>query len=137
MISPAAQTGRFDLRPGETLGGKYVVEAYLGGGLEGDVYRVRELRTQVRRAAKLFYPRENTRDTAARLYARKLDRLRDCPIVIQYHHAESLWLDGRRVTCLISEYVDGVMSESNTSVDRPLPMWPYSASDKVTASFAC
>ncbi len=85
MISPAARTGRFDLRAGQVLGGKYVVEAYMGGGLEGEVYRVRETRTQVRRAAKLFYPQENPRDSAARLYARKLDRLRDCPIVIQYH----------------------------------------------------
>jgi putative glycosyl hydrolase-like family 6 (GHL6) protein len=31
----------------------------------------------------------------------------------------------------IDEYVDGIMSESNTGVDRPLPMWPYSASDRV------
>lgn len=31
----------------------------------------------------------------------------------------------------IQEYTDGVMSESNTGVDRPLPLWPYSASDNV------
>jgi hypothetical protein len=30
------------------------------------------------------------------------------------------------------DYVDGVMSESNTAVTRPLPMWPYSASDNVS-----
>lgn len=29
------------------------------------------------------------------------------------------------------DYVDGIMSESNTAVDRPLPMWPYSASEHV------
>lgn len=29
------------------------------------------------------------------------------------------------------EYVDGIMSESNTSLGRPLPQWPYSASDNV------
>lgn len=29
------------------------------------------------------------------------------------------------------EHTDGVMSESNTAVGRPLPMWPYSASDNV------
>jgi serine/threonine protein kinase len=109
MIGPAAKIKSFDLRPGLVLGGKYLVEAYLGGGLEGEVYRVLEARTRVRRAAKLFYPQENPRDQAARLYARKLDRLRGCPIVIQYHHAESLQIRGLRVTCLISEYVDGVM----------------------------
>ncbi len=31
----------------------------------------------------------------------------------------------------IQDHVDVIMSESNTSVDRPLPMWPYSASDNV------
>lgn len=31
----------------------------------------------------------------------------------------------------IQEHVDGIMSESNTAVDRPLPLWPYSASDNV------
>jgi hypothetical protein len=31
----------------------------------------------------------------------------------------------------IQESTDGIMSESNTAVDRPLPMWPYSASDNV------
>jgi len=31
----------------------------------------------------------------------------------------------------IQEHVTGIMSESNTSVTRPLPMWLYSASDNV------
>ncbi|MFN7937403.1 MAG: hypothetical protein U0R19_29015 [Bryobacteraceae bacterium] len=31
----------------------------------------------------------------------------------------------------IQEYTDGIMSESNTAVSRPLPLWPYSASDHV------
>jgi hypothetical protein len=31
----------------------------------------------------------------------------------------------------IQEYTDGIMSESNTAVTRPLPLWPYSASDNV------
>ena len=30
----------------------------------------------------------------------------------------------------IQEYTDGIMSESNTGVARPLPLWPYSASDQ-------
>jgi hypothetical protein len=28
----------------------------------------------------------------------------------------------------IQEYTDGIMSESNTAIARPLPLWPYSAS---------
>lgn len=31
----------------------------------------------------------------------------------------------------IQESTDGIMSESNTAVARPLPLWPYSASDHV------
>ena len=31
----------------------------------------------------------------------------------------------------IQEYTDGIMSESNTAIARPLPLWPYSASDQV------
>jgi hypothetical protein len=31
----------------------------------------------------------------------------------------------------ISTHTDGIMSESNTAVTRPLPLWPYSASDNV------
>jgi hypothetical protein len=31
----------------------------------------------------------------------------------------------------IHEYTDGIMSESNTAVARPLPLWPYTSSDNV------
>ena len=31
----------------------------------------------------------------------------------------------------IADHTDGIMSESNTAVNRPLPLWPYSASDNV------
>lgn len=34
----------------------------------------------------------------------------------------------------IDEYTDIIVHESNTSVTRPLPMWPYSASDNVNRS---
>jgi hypothetical protein len=31
----------------------------------------------------------------------------------------------------IQQYTDGIMSESNTAVRRPLPLWPYASSDNV------
>jgi hypothetical protein len=34
----------------------------------------------------------------------------------------------------IAEHTDVIMHESNTSVTRPLPLWPYSASDNVNRS---
>ncbi len=100
---------RFDLQPGYSFGGKYTIEAFLGGGVEGEVYKVLENRTKIRRAAKLFYPTHNTRDKAARAYARKLENLRHCPLVIQYHNAETLRFDDAEVTCLLSDYVDGIL----------------------------
>ncbi len=31
----------------------------------------------------------------------------------------------------LEEWTDGIMSESNTAVSRPLPLWPYTSSDNV------
>jgi hypothetical protein len=31
----------------------------------------------------------------------------------------------------LDEHTDGIMSEANTAIDRPLPLWPYSASENV------
>jgi len=97
----------FALASGRVIGGKYVVEGLLGRGWEGEVYRVVERRTGIRRAAKLFFPQRNTHDRRVRMYARKLDRLRRCPIVIQYHHSETLRFRRMPITCLISELVEG------------------------------
>lgn len=97
----------FNLTPGRVIGGKYVVEAFLGGGWEGEVYRVQEKRTGARRAAKFFFPHRNERDRALEFYAKKLERLRDCSMVIQYHHTETMRFRNTPITCLISEFVDG------------------------------
>jgi tRNA A-37 threonylcarbamoyl transferase component Bud32 len=94
------------------LGGKYVVQRKLGAGFEGEVYEVVESRTGVTRAAKLFYPHRNERDAAVKRYARKVDRLRHCRVVTQYHHSESLRLRQTYVTCLISEFVEGELLSS-------------------------
>jgi hypothetical protein len=97
----------FGLQPGRVVAGKYVVEQRLGGGWEGEVYKVSERRTGVCRAAKLFFPQRNAGDRAVRFYAQKLERLRACPIVIQYHHSEVVRVRGHPITCLISEFVEG------------------------------
>jgi serine/threonine protein kinase len=109
MAQRAAKITSFDLQPGQRIGDKYHIEAFLGGGLQGEVYRVTELHTRVRRAAKLFFPQQNQGSRTARTYAQKLDRLRDCRIVIQYHHQETIRLHGIEVTCLLSEYVNGIL----------------------------
>ncbi len=107
MSANPARIDSFDLQPGRVLGGRYVVRAKLGGGWEGEVYRVVEKRTGIHRAAKLFYPHRNEDDKALRFYAKKLEHLKNCAIVIQYHHSETIRHKGRSVTCLISELVEG------------------------------
>ncbi len=111
MISPMAgrpkKINSFSLRPGRVIGGKYLVEVKLGAGWEGEVYKVVESRTGIRRAAKVFFPQRNVGDRAVKFYAKKLERLRRCSIVIKYHHSETLRQHGVPVTCLISEYVEG------------------------------
>jgi tRNA A-37 threonylcarbamoyl transferase component Bud32 len=117
----------FDLAPGRVLGGKYIVEAKLGGGWEGEVYKVTEQKTGVRRAAKLFFPHRNEKDRAVRFYARKLERLRDCHIVIQYYHSETIRHRGMPITCLISEYVDGEILSEFVKHQRGRRLHPFEA----------
>ena len=97
----------FDLAPGRTLARKYEVVSRLGGGWEGEVYKIREKSTGIERAAKLFFPQRNVRNKAAKSYAQKLHNLRDCPIVIHYHTEESIVLRRHPITVLVSEYVEG------------------------------
>ena len=123
----ADRIASFDLPPGYKIGGKYRVEACLGGGYEGEVYRVTEIQTGIQRAGKLFYPQRNTRNRTARVYARRLDRLRDCPIVIQYHHAEKVVVRDIAVTCLISEYVDGILLADFQAAHRGRRVPPFKA----------
>jgi hypothetical protein len=97
----------FELEPGTLLAGKYRVQERLGRGWEGEVYLVRELGTGVERSAKLFFPHRNSGGRTARYNARKLHKLRHCPILIQYHTQESVEHAGQNVTVLVSEYVEG------------------------------
>lgn len=97
----------FDLVPGRILARKYEVLSLLGAGWEGEVYKVRELATGIERAAKFFFPERNPRDRTVNFYARKLHKLRHCPILIQYHTQERIVFQREPLTFLISEYVEG------------------------------
>jgi serine/threonine protein kinase len=107
MTRTSSGARRFDLPAGRLIGGKYEVIAHIGHGWEGEVYRVVERATGAIRAAKLFLPERNPRDRAVLFYARKLERLRDCRMVIQYHHVERMRVRNEDVTALVSEYVEG------------------------------
>lgn len=107
----SAPLNSFDLAPGRRLGPRYVIERLLGRGSEGEVYHVRDRDTGISRAAKLYFPHRDPKHKLSIRHAQKLDTLRGCPIVLQYHHSEMLRLGGRRnpmqVIALISELAQG------------------------------
>ena len=97
----------FDFRPGRVLAGKYEVVARLGAGWEGEVYMLRETATGIERAAKFFFPHRNQHGRTANFYAKKLHKLRHCPILIQYHTQETIKFRQIPITFLVSEFVEG------------------------------
>ena len=97
----------FDIKPGRILARKYEVIGSLGNGWQGEVFLVREHPTGIERAAKLFFPQRNPGDRTANMYARKLHKLRHCPIAIQYHTRETITYRGIPMTLLVSEFVEG------------------------------
>ncbi len=104
-----ASVDSFDLSPGRVIARKYEVISRLGSGWEGEVYKIREKNTGIERAAKLFFPQRNIRNKTSNFYARKLHKLRHCPIVIKYYTEESIKYRGATITVLVSEYVEGVL----------------------------
>ena len=128
---PKRQSNRritsFNFQPHDNLAEKYIVKRKLGGGWEGEVYEVIEQRTGIRRAAKVFFPQRNQRDKAVRIYARKLEKLRHCSMVIQYHHSETIIFEDQHVTMLISEFVDGFLLENFVKMTRGKRLPPFEA----------
>jgi serine/threonine protein kinase len=97
----------FDFQPGRIIARKYVIEALLGSGWEAEVYLVRERATDIEHTAKFFFPQRNVKDKALKFYARKLHKLRKCPIVIQYSTQDTIIYRKTPISFLVSEYVEG------------------------------
>ena len=98
----------FNLQKGRRIGSNYEVEEKLGGGIEGEVYRVRDRRTGIVRAAKLFFPHRDRDGTLMARQARKLEALSDCPIIMKYFHSEEVRVGQVRATAMISAYSPGL-----------------------------
>jgi tRNA A-37 threonylcarbamoyl transferase component Bud32 len=107
MVQNGRSIDTFELKPGARFASKYRVGERLGAGWEGEVYHVTEESTGIERAAKLFFPARNPRNRAVNFYAKKLDSLRDCSMVIRYHTQEHFRFRGHHITALVSEYVEG------------------------------
>jgi serine/threonine protein kinase len=97
----------FDVSEGASLAGRFTVVDRLGAGTEGEVYEVIEAYTKKVRAVKLFYPHANKGYRVSARYAQKLDKLRDCPIVMDCLSHEVIQVGEFEVACLVSEYIDG------------------------------
>lgn len=107
MASKKDRIDSFNFYPGRILAGKYEVINRLGTGWEGEVFLVKETSTSIERAAKFFFPHRNIKDRSLRFYAIKMHKLRQCPIVIQYHTQDSILYRGMKINFLVSEYVEG------------------------------
>lgn len=96
--------------PGAVINNKYKILEEIGSGYEGRVYAVSEIGTDIERTLKFFYPKRNTKNQTVKAVAKKLHRLRNSHILIQYHTQEKLVLpSGDAVTFLVSEFIEGDM----------------------------
>ena len=98
---------QFDFRPGRALGRRYVIEEKIGAGWEGEVYHIVERGTGISRVAKFYYPDRNGKGSAARKYAVKLHRLRDCPVVIPYLYHDRLTFKGQPIDYVVADLAPG------------------------------
>jgi serine/threonine protein kinase len=102
----------FNFTCGRTLARKYEVIELLGAGWEGEAYLIREKSTGIEHAAKFFFPQRNQGNRNLIQYARKLHKLRHCPIIIQYHTQDTIIFQGQPISFLVSDYVEGqILSE--------------------------
>jgi hypothetical protein len=122
-MTPPIQS--FDFRPGRKLGPRYLIEHRLGGGSEGEVYQIRELDTGIRRAAKVYFPHRDPKQQASIKHAQKLNALRHCGIVLQYHHSEVVTVRHQKVIALISDLYEGEQLEKWVSRHRGRRVTPY------------
>lgn len=120
-------TDFYDLKDGRILGRHYRVLEYLGAGWEGEVYKVEERKTGIIRAAKLFYRRKGNGDSPHIHYAKKLNKLRDCPIVIQYHFHDVIQVGQEKVDFLVSDFADGEVLSSYIQRQKGKRLLPFEA----------
>lgn len=111
----------------EILSSKYKVISKLGGGWEGEVYLVKEVDTDIERAAKFFYPQRNLKNKTVKNYAKKLHKLRACNSLIKYIAKDQLLINGHVVTYLLSDFVEGYTLDTYLNSWHPEGMEFYQA----------
>ncbi len=97
----------FSFKEGKLINQQYKIIRMLGSGLEGEVYLVEELHTKILRAIKFFKPHRNIKNKNAKLYSKKLHKLRNCQAILQYVSMGEMIYWGRQIFFLVSEYLEG------------------------------
>ena len=126
-MPPREKIDYFDFEPGRILLRKYEILQKLGEGWEGEVYLLKELGTGIERAGKFFFPQRNVKNLAIQYYAKKLHKLRHCPIIIQYYTQETILVRKAPVTFLVSEFVEGELLEGYLKRQRGKRLRPFRA----------
>lgn len=117
----------YNLQPGTMLNHHYRIREFLGCGWEGEVYKVEEKSTGIVRAAKLFYNKRHIKKALAD-YAKKLYRLRACPIVMRYHHQDSaVMCDEEQLDFLVSDFIDGQVLSQFLAKQKGKRLLPFEA----------
>ena len=97
----------YNFAPGLVLARKYEVLARVRSRRSGELYALSERATGIERTAKFFTPDVDPNNRCANSCARKLHRLRHCDILVQYRTQETISVDGRDVTFLVADSVNG------------------------------
>ena len=97
----------FNFAPGQELARKYQVVNRVNARASGELYLLSEKATGIERTAKFFSPEVDPKNRIAGACAMKMHRLRHCDIQFQYRTQETISVDGRDVTFLVSDYFRG------------------------------
>lgn len=127
MTSKTLKIESFNFTEGREILKKYRVQKLLGSGWEGEVYLLKELATGIERAGKFFFPQRNIKNRTLVYYAKKLHKLRHCPIIIQYYTQEIMRFRNSRVPFLVSEFVEGELLSEFVQRQRGRRMTPFRA----------
>lgn len=97
----------FKFRPGRALERRYIIGECIGSGYEGEVYHVTERETGIDRVAKFYYPDRYLSPKRSVRLARRMHKLRDCRVILQYAHHGKLHWRGKSVNYVVSELAPG------------------------------
>ena len=109
MTAPATRkdASMYNFAPGRVLARKYEVLSRVGASASGELYMLSEQATGIERTAKFYSPAIDPKNRWANDSAIKMHKLRHCDILAHYRTQETISVDGRDVTFLVSDFFKG------------------------------